>query len=634
MVERAGASVITPDTTGSRMIPALERIGFKATSANEWRGNSPLRPGSDSKAFSVRIEDDGEHGTWHDHVSGESGSLYQLAERMGVEITAKAPAQETKRAYTGLADYAAAHYTPVEAFAAAGWAEGTHKDRAALIYKVGGKLRYRYTDGKQPPYEWEKGGKPAWYGLKRAVDLTDGRALILCNGEASTIAAQHRKLPACAWAGGEQKLPDAAIADLKTAYTGPIILAYDCDETGQRVARDVAEQLTAAGFAVRVADLKMTDHGDLADFVGLHEADSYAELDRRAVIVLPDPAKLAQEAAALEKTVKTAQADPMELAAAQAAKISAQAERITTALAPPRIRELHELAEETLTPQYTKKWADVPIPELAALVGPLEPELYVLLGATGMGKSWFAASMAASLTMKYGPGLVVTTEMRPISFFQRMTSYAARVSGLRVKEGQASAQETSAWQTAAGKFKGYEGWVLDMSSPTPQQVEVAAKQARTKVGLSWLVVDSASRMAGPDGVFERMTGIANSLQNMAREFNIPVIATSQIGRDVTGRSEGKRAPRLDDGYGSGAIEHNAGVVLGLYNHAYYVRKELETPDDLKYPPNTARMELLKHRNRPEPDVPWCTVSYEPGCGLYQYRTRPVDLAALAGGKTA
>jgi hypothetical protein len=622
--------MITPDTTGSRTVAWLEAHGFKKTGANEWRGNSPFRAGSDSKAFAVRIEDDGEHGAWHDHPTDESGSLYDFAERAGIEITAKAPAQETKRGYTGLADYAAAHYTPETEFAKRGWKPGKHKERPCFIYPVGGKERYRYIDGNPPPYEWEPGGKPAWYGLYTAAKMTDGRALILCNGEASTISGQYRGLPACAWAGGEQRLPDRALDELKTAYTGPIILAYDCDETGRRVAREVAEQLTAAGYDVRIADLQMTDHGDLADFCGLHTETAYAELDKRATVYTPDIGKLAESAAALEKTVKAAQIDPREAAAQQAAKLGAQVERITAALAPPRIRELHELADELLAPPQPRRWASAPIPELATLVGPMEPELYVLLGATGMGKSWFAATMAAALSLNYGPGMVVTTETKPINFFQRMVSYTARVSGLRVKDGEATAQERAAFAAAAMKFKGYEGWVLDMSSPTPAQVEIAAKQTREKVGLSWLVVDSASRMSGPDGVYERMTGIANSLQNMARDFDIPVIATSQIGRDVTDRAAGKRQPRHDDGYGSGAIEHNAGVVLGLYNHAYYVRKDIEVPDDANYPPNTARLLLLKHRNRQEPDKPWCTVSYEPGCGIYPYRAQPVNVNTMEG----
>jgi len=478
-------------------------------------------------------------------VTGDSGSLYQLAERLGIE-TPKAQAQETKRAYTGLADYAAAHYAPVEAFEAAGWQADTHKERACLTYTVGGKLRYRYLDGNTPAYEWEKGGKPAWYGLKRAIQTTNSRALILCNGEASTISAQHHGLPACAWAGGEQKLPDAAIKELKAAYTGVIMLAYDCDETGQRVAREVAEQLTSAGYEVRIADLQMTTHGDLADFCGLHATTAYAELEKRGAAYTPDVQAVKDTARKLEAQVNAAQADPVETMTKEAQKLEAQVERINAALAPPRVLELHEMADAALTPNDSRRWPLLPIPELSALVGPLKPELYVIYGATNMGKSWLASSVAGAL-VKTGTGLIISTEMNPLDFFRRMTSYVSRVPLIAIDDGIASEIEQKAWRRAAAAFKGYETRAIDMSSPTPKQVEREARRAQKEIGLHWLVVDSATRMQGVgEGVYERMSSIANGLQNLARDLNVPVIMTSQIGRDVTGRPAGKRQPRLDD----------------------------------------------------------------------------------------
>jgi replicative DNA helicase len=201
-----------------------------------------------------------------------------------------------------------------------------------------------------------------------------------------------------------------------------------------------------------------------------------------------------------------------------------------------------------------------------------------------------------------------------------MVSYASRVPLIAIDDGIASEIELAAWRKAAAAFKTHFTRAIDMSSPTPRQVQREAKRAQTEIGLNWLVVDSATRMQGVgDSVYERMSSIANGLQNLARDMNVPVIMTSQIGRDVTDRPAGKRQPRLDDAYGSGAIEQNAGVVLGLYRHDYYATKELETIDDQAYPPHTARLILLKHRNRPMPDVPHCTVRYEAGCGFYPYQ---------------
>lgn len=617
---------MTHETTAQRILAALAPHGLKTAGPNEYRCNSPLRPGSNSGALSLHLDADGEHGAWHDHVSGENGSLYELAARLSIEVP-KTQAQDTKRRYAGLADYAAAHYAPAEAFVAAGWAEGTHKNRQALIYKVGGKQRYRFIDGNPPAYEWEKGGKPAWYGLKRAIATVSGRALILCNGEASTIAAQHHGLPACAWAGGEQKLPDAAIAELKAAYTGSVVLAYDCDSTGERVAQEVAAQLDAAGFAVRVAALGMTTHGDLADFAGLYRETAWAELDKRAPAYLPNPAQVESDLRALEVEVKAATTPPEDVLAAKAQALGARLERLTAAIAPPRVLELHDLANDVLSPNTdARRWTAAPIPELAALIGPFSPELYVIYGAANMGKSWLAATLAGALIFGgAGAGLIISTEMSPRAFFERVVSYRSRVPLSNYLSSTVTDEERHAWRAVAAHASTFSSRFMDMSSPSPMSVVKEAERAAADIGLNWLIVDSATRMAGSgEGIYERMTSISNGLQNLARDFHIPVIATSQVGRDVADRSPGKRQPRLDDAYGSSVIEQNAGVIVGLYDHAYYVTKELEAPDDATYPPGTARLTLLKHRSRAIPDTPHCTARYEKGCGFYPYTRKAVQ----------
>lgn len=632
MAEGAGTSM----TTWDQIRRALEPFKLKQVGREEWRSNIPWRTGSNSMGLSIKvILPSGEYGAWKDHVQNEGGSLYDLARRLGIEPPQRPAATPTKRGYATLAEYAEAHHCPAEAFEKAGWTQVIHKGRSALRFPVDNQPRYRFLDGEHPHFHWDTGSHPALYGFHRALDIARrmGRKPVYTNGAASVVVAQWFDIPAFTVEGGEKALAGnlAPLLDSMLAgWDGEFLFALDSDYTGQKAALDTIAEMQRRGRVGRNADLLLSESGDLCDFRSLWKDNSYAEIERRAVIPetvepLPGIDEAARKAAQLEQAARAATADPAAVLENQVKQLAGQVERIQELIVPPRIRELHELAAEILDPQVARRWPSLPIPELAALVGPLEPELYVLLGATGMGKSWLAASIAAALTHSAGAGLVVTTETSPRNFMERMASYVSRVSGLRVKDGLASAQDRGSWLNAVERFKGYEGWVMDLSSPTPAQVEAAAKRAREKVGMAWILVDSASRMNGPDGVYERMTGIANALQNMARDFYVPVIVTSQIGRDVTDRAEGKKQPRLDDGYGSGAIEHNAGVVVGLYRREYYVQKELESPDDVDYPPNTARLILLKHRNRPVPDTPYCTVRYEGGCGFYPYQSRIINL---------
>ena len=70
-------------TTAEAVLSALRPYKLKDLGGGRYRCNSPFRPDSNSHAFSLTISD-GEHGGWLDHVSGESGSLYDLAESLGV----------------------------------------------------------------------------------------------------------------------------------------------------------------------------------------------------------------------------------------------------------------------------------------------------------------------------------------------------------------------------------------------------------------------------------------------------------------------------------------------------------------------------------------------------------------------
>ena len=106
-------------TTADSILSALRPYNLQEVGPGRYRSDSPLRPGSNSKAFSLMVKPDGEHGGWYDHVSNEGGSLYQLAAHLGIAPTAKASTASSKRAYQGLADYAREHGTTPDVFTAA-----------------------------------------------------------------------------------------------------------------------------------------------------------------------------------------------------------------------------------------------------------------------------------------------------------------------------------------------------------------------------------------------------------------------------------------------------------------------------------------------------------------------------------
>lgn len=241
---------------------------------DEWRGNSPLRD-SDSKSFAINAET----GLWFDHVSQDNGNLEQLADKVGFDLpdSERHTVESSKRGYNGLADYATAHGVPAETLIQANWQEVTHHNRPALKFPTQTGLRYRFLDDQNPRYMSDTGYTACFYGLDRALwvaNNNDYPHIILCNGEISTLTAQHWGLPAFCVTSGEKAIPDTLLTDLNDKWNGDIIIALDCDKKGRDTAQQIKEQLPNG----LIVDMPLSDGGDLADFCKLMEQTSYNAL--------------------------------------------------------------------------------------------------------------------------------------------------------------------------------------------------------------------------------------------------------------------------------------------------------------------------------------------------------------------
>jgi putative DNA primase/helicase len=269
-------------TTWDNLALALAPFDLKPEGAGAWRCNSPLRPSSNSHAFKITVAPDGEHGAFKDHVTNEAGSLYELADRMGV-ARPKVAAQSTKRGYVDLDEYAVAHGVTKDVFLDAGWQEATvYQNRLALPFDTRTGLKYRFIDGNKPSFKpATRGYQACWYLLDRALAIAaaTGQPLVICNGEPSTVVSQLYGVAATAHTSGENKdLPQQLVDQLRIAYSGQILIALDCDRTGIAGANRLYHQLLTAGFGVRALDLNGGLEFDLADFVRLHPLDAPAAL--------------------------------------------------------------------------------------------------------------------------------------------------------------------------------------------------------------------------------------------------------------------------------------------------------------------------------------------------------------------
>lgn len=274
------------------LLDTLRSYNLKEVKPNEYQCNSPLRAGSDSGAFSITINADGQSGAWFDFVSEEGGSLHDLARRLG--LSDKPAVQSTKRTYSSLEDYAKAHGIPGETLRAAGWVEATCKGRRALLFPTASGKRWRFLDEAKPYYISENGYKRCWYGLNDRLRelLQKGAVLVITNGEISTLAGQHWQIAAACVTAGENELSEEHLKTLRaflyeTGVNPQVLIALDCDTKGRHAARGIQTQMRRAGFNARAIDLQLGLSGDLADFVMLYGDEAAQRLPELPSLIEP-----------------------------------------------------------------------------------------------------------------------------------------------------------------------------------------------------------------------------------------------------------------------------------------------------------------------------------------------------------
>ncbi len=594
-------------TTGEKVLAALERFGLKSEGSGKYRCNNPWRTGSDSKAFTVTINPDGEHGAWKDWVSGEVGSLYTLAEKLNIEVPREA-ATETKRAYASLEEYALAHGVDADVFKKAGWKEVMVYDhehqteRLALEIPTQSGIRYRYLDGQKPSFRSPSGYKNCWYGLRRAVDMATmyTRPLVLCNGAPSVVVAQNFGVAAAALGGGGEVIPSDLLEELRKAWQGDIIIAMDCDSQGQTATRKYLEQLPTAA----IVDLGMSNRGDLADFCRLYTDGANAELTKRATKL--EDFRKEQDAAALTQTLKeltkartaeNGKLDMVELLARAQTEIDhlrEKAEPLQILSFGELVDTNHKRLRERMKAPNCIQGLHSHIPALDKMLGGWPGgRMYVLYGDTNMGKSTLAVSLTVEFA-RQGAGLVVPTESNSAAYLDKYASFIAKVPYDRIESGYLSPEEYSRVEEAYAWLEVMNCHVLEAGSPTPQMVNAALRKGIREFGYKWVLIDSISKMKypGENDIYNTTRLVADAIQDMVRETNLSFLLTSQIGRNLKDRAV--KLPQINDALGAGTIEQNADVVLSVYRHDHYVKLGLCDPDP-KFPENTALVTCLKHK---------------------------------------
>ena len=224
----------------------------------------------------------------------------------------------------------------------------------------------------------------------------------------------------------------------------------------------------------------------------------------------------------------------------------------------------------------------------------LQPsDLVVVGGRPGTGKTAWALNVAANAAITAArPALFFSLEMSKLQLTNRLLSAEGRVDSTRMRSGKLVDSDWPKLTAAMNRIHGAPLHFDDNPMVTVMDIRAKARRLRSELGdLGLVVVDYIQLMTGRSSAETRQVEVAEisrGLKLLARELECPVLALSQLSRNLEQRAD--KRPMLSDLRESGAVEQDADVVIFLYRDELY---HDDSPDR-----GVAEVIVAKHRSGP------------------------------------
>ena len=224
----------------------------------------------------------------------------------------------------------------------------------------------------------------------------------------------------------------------------------------------------------------------------------------------------------------------------------------------------------------------------------LQPaDLIIVAGRPSMGKTSFAMNLVENAVVANDqPMLVFSMEMPTGSLMMRMLTSLRKIDQTRVRNGQMQEDVWSKLSAAMHQLNDKPLFIDDTPALTPTEVRSRARRvAREHGNLGMIMIDYLQLMqvaGGGEGRTAEISEISRSLKSIAKEFNCPVVALSQLNRSLEQRPN--KRPVMSDLRESGAIEQDADLIMFIYPDEVYNE---DSPDK-----GTAEIIIGKQRNGP------------------------------------
>ena len=211
--------------------------------------------------------------------------------------------------------------------------------------------------------------------------------------------------------------------------------------------------------------------------------------------------------------------------------------------------------------------------ELDEMTSGLQPsDLIIVAARPSMGKTTFAMNLVENALLSSDKAMLVfSMEMPAESLIMRMMSSIGRINQTKVRSGKLDEEDWPKLSAAVSRLKDRKLFIDDTSALTPTEVRSRARRvAREHGDLGMIMIDYLQLMqvAGVgEGRTAEISEISRSLKSIAKEFNCPVVALSQLNRSLEQRPN--KRPINSDLRESGAIEQDADVIMFIYRDEVY-----------------------------------------------------------------
>lgn len=234
-------------------------------------------------------------------------------------------------------------------------------------------------------------------------------------------------------------------------------------------------------------------------------------------------------------------------------------------------------------------------------------DLFILAARPSLGKSTLAMNIARNAAGQGAVAAVFSLEMSREQLALRLLSAEAEVDSHLLRLGLLSEAATQRVMAGIGELSDLAIYMDDSPAQSVMDMRAKVRRLHTERGVDLLVIDYLQLIAGSaekrgENRVQELSEITRQLKAIARDLNIPVIALSQLSRQIEQRPD--HYPQLSDLRESGSIEQDADVVAFIHREDKYYTEEqwaARHPTEV-YPENLVQLVIAKNRHGPTNSV--------------------------------